>query len=81
MKKLKAWVGNRDGDRAGFIAAYSQLEAIKAIPTGYRDFKEYWHLVTCEWPIKNPEIGALYTRGFMSNGEWVKGLCPRPGRK
>ncbi len=75
QRTLKAWVGNYDGNRSGFIAAYTQEDAIKVALTHYADFKEYWHQCEKPWPVVDPIPLQIYTRPYMSNMPYVAGRC------
>ena len=75
--KMKMWIGNLDGSRAGLVIAPSKERACKIVGAGRTDFDSYWKLHPVDTSL---EAETLYTRpiGPDPNGPaaWQQGRCP-----
>jgi hypothetical protein len=76
VAKLKMWIGNLDGDRAGCVIASSKKRAQEIASTGRTDFDAYWKVQPAVDERLTPEI--LYTRPLQYGEQppWQQGRCP-----
>lgn len=75
MAKMKMWVGNLDGHRAGLVIASSKDRARRVVGTSRGDFDAHW----TPQPVAarlTPEV--LYTRPLryeIPQEPWQQGRC------
>ena len=75
--KMKMWIGNLDGRRAGLVIASSKERARKIVGTGRSDFDGHWRLQP--GVDASLEVEKLYTRKLTHAREqpaWQLGQCP-----
>ena len=74
--KMKMWIGNLDGSRAGLVIAPSKERARTIVGTGRTDFDAYWKLQPHVDAALQPE--TLYTRPMRPGcpAAWQPGRCP-----
>lgn len=76
--KMKMWIGNLDGRRAGLVISSSKEKARKIVGAGKTDFDDYWVLQPAV--DESLEFEVLYTmptRARISkDGKWQQGKCP-----
>jgi len=73
--KLKMWIGNLDGERAGLVIAPSKKRAREIVGTGVSDFDAYWRLQSKVDELLEAE--TLYTRPMRASNAatWHQGRC------
>ena len=74
MGRMKMWIGNLDGDRAGLVIASSKERARQLVPTSRSDFENYW--VLQPGVDESLEFEVLYTRKLTHVGPplpWSQG--------
>lgn len=74
VQKLKAYHGNLDGLRRGFVLATSQTAAAAVVGCSVGAFRDYWSKAP-KMPEQEIKPGVLYTRPYDSAGPWIEGRC------